>query len=104
MKVQAGYLLNDTFRMHPIKNLLIKPIEWTTIELIVDGNIITKICNNGNNINFSMTFDDNYMIVLKVNNNTYYCSNNLFNYELNIDIENNNSNIIEYIDNIIYDG
>ncbi len=104
MKISGGYLSTNSTRMHPIRNLIIKPIGWTTIELIVERNFITKICNNGKNIKFNMEYDDNYRIILKVNNYTYYSSQHLFSYELNIDIQNNELNTIEYIDNTIYDG
>ena len=38
MIIKAGYLNTNSVRVHPIQNLLIKPIGWTTINLTIDDN------------------------------------------------------------------
>ena len=102
MLIFGGYLKEtQSMRYHPIKNILIKPNGWKYIKLIIDGQIITKICNTGKPINFEQKHLNDYNIVLTVNDYEYYKKKQVYEYTLDIDCD--DPNIVEYSDSMIYD-
>ena len=105
MIIKAGYVCKDSIRIHPIKNLIIKPFGWKTMHLSVGSVAITKICNNNKELEFIME-PHNSVIKLLVNDMTYYSSEQLFDYDINIDIDESKyllEDIITFIDGTIYD-
>jgi hypothetical protein len=107
MIVKGGYILGtQSMRMHPTKDVCVKASDsWTRIILKVADKTFT-ICNTGINLVFSSQFGDNYQIDLTVNNKKYYTSRNLYEFEIDIDLDNieNFNTIVNTTDNFIYDS
>jgi hypothetical protein len=104
MLVHGGYLKGtQSMRYHPIKNIILKPDNWKSLNLLINGDLITKICNTGSIINFKQILSDDYNIVLTVNGYEYYKNKQVYEYTLDIICENDNDNFIEYSDDMIYD-
>ncbi len=106
MIIKAGNICKNSVRSFPIKNLVIKPIGWSTIHLSVDSNVITKICNNNKELEFKMEIT-NSGISLLVNKISYYSSNNIFDYDIDINIDETKyklQDVIIFIDDLFYDS
>ncbi len=103
MQIKGGYLVGTkSCRMHPIKNIKIKnSSKWTRISINANNNIIS-IGNIGVDINITMSTNDDDKITLLVNNKELYSQGSLFEYEVNVDCE--DSNLVQYSDDNIYDG
>jgi hypothetical protein len=102
MLVFGGYLKGtQSMRYHPIRNIVLKPFGWKYVNLYINGELITKICNSGKQINFEQKLLDDYYIVLEVNGCEYYKNKQVYEYTLDIDCD--DTNIVEYSDSMIYD-
>lgn len=108
MIIKAGHIITSSgsVRAHPIKNLIVKPVRWKTLILSVNNSHITKICNNNQLINFEMKVNSNYDIILTVNDNIYHTDKSLFNYSIDIDIDESKyklEDVVAILNNTIYD-
>ncbi len=70
----------------------------------INSSDLTKICNNNQLINFEMKVNSDYEISLTVNNIIYHISNNLFNYSIDINIDESKyklKDVITSVDDLI---
>jgi hypothetical protein len=103
MYIKGGYLKGtNTVRQHPIKNINVKKSDsWTRISIKVNNKIVATICNIGENVNIKINANMNDDIVLTANNKEYYHERTLYEFELEIDTEDNT--IIEEDTWLMYD-
>jgi hypothetical protein len=103
MIIKGGYITGtNSTRMHPIKNINIKKSNnWSRISVKVN-NIINTVCNIGINVLIAIDMTDDYNITLFINNKEYYKQKHLFEFE--VDVDTDDTSIIEVLDNTIYDG
>ena len=111
MSIIGGYMPGTkSYKIHPIKNIVIKKNGWETIKLIVDnkdmdfinigGDIHFYIKSNHDDCTMDLYVEDHY------NNLLIYSSKNLFHYTITF-IEpikkNKIEQIVKYEDDKIYD-
>ncbi len=107
MIIKAGYINKSSVRFHTVFNLIIKPFGWKTIFLRSESNDITKICNNNTVLNFDMKLHDSNQFVLLVNDIQYHSKNGLFEYEIEIDIDESKykiNDVVTFIQDTFYDS
>ena len=106
MLVKGGFLGKSVGYMYEITNLILKPKGWNFFWIVIDGTRISKVCNNNNEINLTLSDDNNYQINLFVNEQKFHTSRQLFSYTLDIDVAPNVNDISEFVtfvSSMIYD-
>ncbi len=103
MKVKGGYLIGtQSLRMHPIKNIQVASSDkWNRITIKAFKDIIT-IGNTYNSVLIGIKQLSNYNIGLVVNDRIHFEHPNIFEFEVEIDCE--DESIIKIINDNIYDG
>ncbi len=103
MIVKGGYLKGtNSLRMHPIKNVIVKNSKsWSRITVKALNDAVT-LCNIGFNYHIKLTIADNYDVVLYVNEKEYFKSRSLFEFQVEIDTD--DETVVEFKDDHIYDG
>jgi hypothetical protein len=112
MSIIGGYIPGTkSFRLHPIKNIIIKKNGWDTLKLIVADKEMEFI-NNGGELKFTIKINyDDYTINLHIEDKgnvmNVYSSKNIFHYTIifNEPIKKNIlEDIVKFVDDTIYDG
>jgi len=102
MILTCGHI-NNSMRYHPVQNIKLKPYGWSKLNVIFNNDIISTFINNGQELFFEMTQDNNYNILLEVNKQVIKSERHLFKVNLDINTIENSDDFYEYIENMIYD-
>lgn len=104
MLIEGGYLTNtlSSSYFYPIRDLKINPVGWNKI-IIKNENFEKIILNNNKVVNITEIQNNNYFIHLYLDGDIIYTQRTLFNYTIDIDIENNDNRIVEFVEGFIVD-
>jgi hypothetical protein len=102
MLVKGGYLNGtDSVRTHPVKHICIpKSDKWNRISVTTGKTIIT-VGNTMNSVVIALEIV-NSQIALVINGKVHHLENTLFEYQVEIDTD--DSSVIQFIDDLLYDG
>ena len=101
-QIIGGYIpgTNST-RNHPIKNIIIKPDGWKEFTLEVNGKTF-QFENINKELNIEISLNDNYKIVLYINNKEIYKHSYIFHYTITFSGD-FDEKCVTYKDETIYD-
>ena len=102
MIITCGYIV-DSIRYHPVQNIKLKPCGWTKLNVIFNNVVISTFINNGQELFFEMTQDNNYNIILIANKQVIKSERQLFKVDLDINTIENSDAFYEYVEGMIYD-
>ena len=101
-QIIGGYIPGtNSVRMHPIKNIIIKPDGWTKFTLEVNNKTF-NFENKNEELIIDIHDNNSYKIALFINNKEIYQNTHIFHYTLNF-IGEFNENCISYKQGTIYD-
>jgi hypothetical protein len=102
MLLTCGHIANS-MRYHPVQNIKLRPYGWSKLNVMFNNVILDTFVNNGQELFFEMTSDNNYNTLLKANNQVIKKERQLFKVELNIDTNSDSNDFYEYVEGWIYD-
>ncbi len=102
-QIIGGYLPGtNSVRLHPIRNIIIKPEGWTQFTLEVNNKTF-NFQNISKEVTINMNYNDSYKIGLYVNNKEIYQYPYIFHYTLTFNGHYDES-CISYKQEMIYDS
>ena len=86
MIIECGFLNKSSGYFYYVQNVIISKSGWTKIIVKYNNNILVEYSNSNSNIEyrFELTSDNNYNILLKVNDKEIMRQKQLFKVELDI--------------------
>jgi len=102
MLLTCGHIANSC-RYHPVQNIKLKPYGWTKLNVIFNNVVISTFINNGQELFFELTKDNNYNILLMANKQVIKKEGQLFKVDLDINTTDNGNEFYEYVEGWIYD-
>ncbi len=102
MQVKGGYLNGtQSTRTHPIKHISIsRSDKWNRISVKI-GNTIITVGNTMTEVLIKLEVCESH-IGLYINGKLHHMQSTLFEYDVEIDTD--DSSIIQFIDDLVYDG
>ncbi len=106
--ILGGYLPGtNSCRYHPITNILIKCSElYEKFDIIMNDAIIESFQNIDKEYKIEINQDNNYNIVLTVNDKTIYSQKQLYCFKINLHLNKmilEDLNFVEFLSGYIYD-
>jgi len=94
--IKGGFLGKSAGYYYYIQNITLNKTGWITAKLKYNNKISEIYKNYKTEVSFEMKQDNQYNILLNVNGKTINTNRQLFDYELEIELE-PNSNVIPYV-------
>lgn len=94
--IKGGFLGKSAGYYYYIQNITLNKTGWLTAKLKYNNKISEIYKNYNTDVSFEMKQDNQYNIILKVNNKDIFIDKQLFDYELEIELE-PNSNETPYV-------
>ncbi len=85
--IKGGFLGKSAGYYYYIQNIKLNKIGWVSAKLKYKNNVSSIYENNGTDLTFEMKQDNNYNILLQVNDVTIITDKHLFDYELELELE-----------------
>lgn len=86
MILECGFLNKSSGYYYYVQNVILSKTGWTKVVINKDNKIIevTTLCSENKEYKFQMARDNNYNIVLKVNDIDIITSSTLFKVDINV--------------------
>jgi hypothetical protein len=103
MLLKCGFLGKSAGYYYTIQNVVLHSTGWSSMKIIFNGQILGEYHNDGKEMKIFTEQDNNYNIILFVNNNKVKSERQLFDVLLDVKTEGDASDFFHYEDSMIVD-